>query len=734
MLTKNWKVWLGVLVAVLLAGGGLSVLLHFQGMPKASDIVAGLFNVLASAWIGWGLWVWRDESWVRKVNAIVLTTIGFSLAIALANAVGWDTGTRTLTYIYLAVMGFMVGMNLIRLIMIDALIATIAIGVLCVLVMAGMTVVAFYDGVWDGIFIRLGLTLAIAVGVIAVAWLFTIPQVSPLVGVARTMLEEAIRMRIALIFILMLLVLLPVLPLILGSEDRVTYMVQRFLTYSMMIVAALLSVMTVMLGARSVSHELSSKQVYMTLTKPLSRWQYLLGKWIGIGLLNVVLVSVSGVMIYGFTMAIAESPEMNRSDRATLDREILTARKGVEPEPYDRTNPNLSVAQIIFNLLEQKRQSDPERYGAPGTPTASLPTDVQQEIRGEALTQWLTIKPGQDKTFRFAGLGEAAKAARAAEDEIISELREMGLNTEQAEEYLEYISRERSILTFQLPAELNQEKHAAFATSMGQHSITLVISPDTSPAPANDMVEIGLRINGVAWPAPPTPTTPPRPMRMAIETPQEITLPATLIGDDGQLLLTIAVPRLTSAGAEQTPVQLNGKDATVEVFYRTGGFAGNLAKAMGVMWLRLCFLAAMGLAAGALLSFPVATLLCLIVLIMSVFSSYITEAVDSYASLPQTGSTRELVSAWFDRFWLHLSNGQLWDAVKLLIRLVASTILFLVPAISDFATNPFLSEGRQIPRELLVDAVWKMGLLWTGVVGLFGLSLFQRKELAKVVV
>ncbi|MEM9019736.1 MAG: ABC transporter permease [Planctomycetota bacterium] len=679
MLTKNWKIWLGVFVGLLLVGTGLSLLLHFQDMTLASRIVSAVFSLLVNAWVGWGLWVWREVSWVRQLNTIVLTTVGFSVGTALSFAVGWSTGTRTLLYIYLAVMGFMVGMNVLRV-------------------------------------------------ALRPSW--------PVMGVARTMIEEAIRMKVALIFILMLLVLLPVMPLILGSEDRVTYMVQRFLTYSMMVVAATLSVMTVMLGARSVSFELSSKQVYMTLTKPLSRWQYLLGKWIGIGLLNLVLVTVSGVMIYGFTMAIAESPEMNFNDRATLEREILTARLGIEPEPYDLRNPDLTFSGIIYNNLEQKRLTDPDRYGEPGTPTASLPNDIQQEVRAEALTEWLTIKPGEAnrKTLRFSGLGEAAAAAQEAQAQVAADLQELGLTADQAKEYLEVLRRERSILSFQTPDDLTPELIEEKVGILRRHTITLVISPDTSPPPDNDMVEIILRLNDVPWPAPPTPTSPPRPMRMAIETPQEITLPASMISSAGELLLTIEVPTQTTAGVNQNPIQLNGKDATVEVFYRTGSFGGNLAKAMLVLWLRLCFLAALGLVAGALLSFPVATLLCLILLIMSVFSGYITEAVNSYASLPKTESTRDLVSAWFDRFGQHVSDGKYWDALKLIIRLVASSILFLVPSISDFSTNPFVSEGRQVPRDLLLDAVWKMGLLWTALVGLIGLALFQRKELAKVVV
>lgn len=668
--TRNWKTWLGVLLGLALTGGGLQTLLYFQQSVIGLAIITMVFSFLINAWLGWGLWVWREVSWVRQVNALVLTSIGFSLAIAASFAVGWTTGMQTLRYIYLAVMGFMLGINAIRLLL-------------------------------------------------RPSW--------PIIGVARTMIEEAIRMRVALIFILMLLVMLPILPLILGSEDRVTYMVQRFLTYSMMIVATLLSVMTILLGARSVSHELSSRQVYMTLTKPLSRWQYLLGKWLGIALLNAVLVGVSGVAIYGFTMAISKNPEMNRSDRAILDREILTARQGVQPAPGD---PEMSVAKIVFNLLEQKRQSDPDRYGAPGTPTAALPADVQAEVTGEAMTGWLTIDPGQSKEYRFSGLGQAVAAARAAEQEVTDLLEEIGLTGEQAKEALQIARGERVYLTYQPPAAFDQEMQDKINGILEANTLTLVISPDTSPKPENDMVEIALRVNGVPWPASGSLR------KLAIETPQEISLPAALIGDNGELVLGIEVPAMTSGRnpIPQAAIQLNGKDATVEVFYRTGGFAANLAKAMGVMWLRLGLLAALGLAAGALLSFPVACLLCLALLVMSSFSGYITEAVSGYASLPQTDGTREMISIAWSRFTFQIGEGQYFDALKLIVRFIAQGVLLLVPSLSDFSTNPFLSEGRAIPRQLLTDAVWKIGLLWTGAAGLIGVALFSRKELAKVVV
>ena len=56
--------------------------------------------------------------------------------------------------------------------------------------------------------------------------------------------------------------------------------------------------------------EIATRQIHMTLTKPLGRVQYLLGKWLGIVLLNAVLLVVAGIATYGFTTAIASNPPM----------------------------------------------------------------------------------------------------------------------------------------------------------------------------------------------------------------------------------------------------------------------------------------------------------------------------------------------------------------------------------------------------------------------------------------
>src|SRR5690606_23738088 len=69
----------------------------------------------------------------------------------------------------------------------------------------------------------------------------------------------------------------------------------------------------------------------------------------------------------------------------------------------------------------------------------------------------------------------------------------------------------------------------------------------------------------------------------------------------------------------------------LQMLYRVGSFEANLARGMTMLWLRLGFLAMLGLAASTFLSFPVACLLCLLVYFTSAGSAYLAESLEVYA-------------------------------------------------------------------------------------------------------
>ena len=174
----------------------------------------------------------------------------------------------------------------------------------------------------------------------------------------------------------------------------------------------------------------------------------------------------------------------------------------------------------------------------------------------------------------------------------------------------------------------------------------------------------------------------------------------------------------------------------LELLYRVGGFEGNLARGMTMMWVRLLFLGALGLMAGVYLGFPTACLLALMVCIASVGSGYIAESLQGYASFGHLAD-----ASWWDqagevgkRFGDALAGDKPFDALKIVIRLVGSGFVLLVPKFGVYNPTPLLADGRWIPPRLLAEAALWVGVIWTGVVALIAYLVFRRRELARVTV
>ncbi len=144
-------------------------------------------------------------------------------------------------------------------------------------------------------------------------------------AIARHTVAASMRMKIALFFIVLLGVLTLGLPFAAEGDASVSGAVQSFLAYSIGAVSFLLSCLTVFL-AWTLSSEIVGKQILTLMTKPLGRSQYVLGKWLGIIILDGVLLLFSGIIIYGMTMYIASREPRDEFDKHKLNTQILQAR------------------------------------------------------------------------------------------------------------------------------------------------------------------------------------------------------------------------------------------------------------------------------------------------------------------------------------------------------------------------------------------------------------------------
>ncbi len=622
-MTRRLPPYLGILAALIVVPGAVAAYLLASGHGGAGWGVITAANVLVSLWLAWGLWVWRHVAWVNLVGRVALLTLAAQLLATAGTAAGATSFVTLVLGAWGMGVAFMLGLALLRL--------------------------AFAGS-------------------------------HPVLGVARTMFDEAIRQKVGLIFVVILVVLVPLLPVFL-NDSRLEYRVSNFLRYSLFVTGLLLSIMTILLCTRSVAREVESKVVFTTLTKPIARWQHLLGKWVGAMALNALLLTVAGVGIYAFTKAIAQQPAQDPLDAVAVQDEILTARIVHTP---DEAEPGM-LARDIGERLERLRQLEPDFYMTTDPvsgqvrpiPFEQLPENLRVPLQAEVVSDWLSVPPRSSRVYRFSGLTGAAEYGRFVQ------------------------------LRFKPEAK--------------------------GAAPPDKRMQLWFRANGrdldfygmengqlVSKPMP----------RFAEDKFAVIRIPVEMIGDDGVLDLEVFNG---GRGAPDQPRLAFNPAEGMELLYTVGGFEFNLVKAMFVLWVRLMFVAMLGICAATFLGFPTACLLCGLVFAAAAASGYLAESLDQYGAfanedMPLWGKIIGVPTAFIAK----LGEGEYYDAFKVIIRTIGEVFTAFVPALSEYNPAPMLAEGRAVTTDLIGRSLLWVGGVWTGALALIAAALYHRRELAHV--
>src|SRR5690606_452420 len=167
---------------------------------------------------------------------------------------------------------------------------------------------------------------------------------TPVCAVAQTVLAEAVRMKISVVFIVMLVFLLAALPAYLDASRPLRYRVQTFLQWGTSGAYWLLLFLTLFFSIATVAFEQRDKVIWQTMTKPVRPLEYLAGKWLGVISLNAALLLATASGVFLFTEYLRnqtahgevapyralESEGPVSTDRRLLETQVLTARRGSE--------------------------------------------------------------------------------------------------------------------------------------------------------------------------------------------------------------------------------------------------------------------------------------------------------------------------------------------------------------------------------------------------------------------
>ncbi len=196
-------------------------------------------------------------------------------------------------------------------------------------------------------------------------------------AVAKNTIKQALRMKIAVVFIILLLILLPVLGITTTGDDTLKGRLQTFVSYGLSLTSLLLCLLTIFVSVYTVTSDIKYRQIYTVITKPIRRFQLLLGKLLGVMLLDIILLILFSGIIYTFAIYMPKFFKATEEELVQVNNEFYTARAALSIPEVDVTKevkeryeeldridrlPDLPREQIIAELTKQaqleKRAAD----------------------------------------------------------------------------------------------------------------------------------------------------------------------------------------------------------------------------------------------------------------------------------------------------------------------------------------------------------------------------------------
>jgi hypothetical protein len=146
--------------------------------------------------------------------------------------------------------------------------------------------------------------------------------------IAKLTWKAAFRFRLFWVLLVLLLGSVVVLPLLLKDDGTARGFTQILLTYNLSVITVLLGFSTLWLACGTLARDIEDSQIQMVAVKPVARWEIWLGKWIGIMMLNTVLLAVSGGSV--FALLQWRASQLPEAQQAILREEIFVARASLK--------------------------------------------------------------------------------------------------------------------------------------------------------------------------------------------------------------------------------------------------------------------------------------------------------------------------------------------------------------------------------------------------------------------
>ena len=194
-------------------------------------------------------------------------------------------------------------------------------------------------------------------------------------------------------------------------------------------------------------------------------------------------------------------------------------------------------------------------------------------------------------------------------------------------------------------------------------------------------------------------------------------LPARYIQDDGTISIWVANPYVPPPDRRGFGA-INFEAEDFELLYKVGNFEPNFVRALLINWVKLGFLAMLGVCCATFLSFAVACLLSFTVFVAGIMGPYLAESLALWYPPPVSQMD------WTDVILVLRFLFQ-WG-----IKVVAEVLVWSLQGFAEVSATRRLVEGKFISWTDVLGGFLKLIVLWSGVTLVIGWLVIRSRQLA----
>lgn len=543
-------------------------------------------------------------------------------------------------------------------------------------------------------------------------------------AVTRTTFVQCLRSKVGVACMGVLTVLLVAIPLMVNERSApLADRIRTFLAYSVGLTAIILCLATILASTAFITGEVQKKQIFFLAAKPLARWQYIIGRWLGVVLLDVVMLVLAGVGIYAGAQYLHGRPSLTPTDRRAVETEVFTARRKISP---DYSGDNKVISDAVQARIEKcKQEGSLEQMLSNFSPRANGDRDqamemVRQDFEKTIRERIKSIPPNtfsRPYFFRDVNILGASQSVGATVEKVFEKegVMQLTLPTQTTDRLMlgrpldvnGAISHIVDIDTGVVFVQVAKDPFFAKGLSLlkkGDH-VDVVVEPFVQLtyklSPGSNLqgpVKTNWRFD---------PITPGQGLWDQImqgdlpNVPITVSVSAKCLDKSGGL---VAIFYNDNFGTPATTASITIEPSDISLLYAVGTFEANFIRALGLLLVIVMFIAALGTLASSFLSFYVAVLMTVVLVLFTVLSGFISDAV---SFMPMEG-------------------------INIPLHAIAFVLQLLLPNLSSLVPTTSLVGGEEISflGETLRPLLMSLG--GTVMVLAMACVIFTKRELARV--